>query len=184
MKELILAFIGYLVLATQGSIVLLLLMIGLRMTVWRQNSHPFIQRWEAWLKRYAVALALLVSVVSMLGSLFMSNIMDWFPCHLCWWQRIFMFSIPLILGVLLLMRERRATLAVLPGAMVGAAIGAYHWWGQVSTSGTACAVSFDATGAISSCSESYVMFFGYMSIPMMALTGFVAIIILLLLGRK
>ncbi len=39
------------------------------------------------------------ALVSTLGALFIGEVMGMTPCVLCWWQRIFMFPLALILGM-------------------------------------------------------------------------------------
>src|SRR3990167_6292936 len=62
----------------------------------------FRNSWGAVLSRligkYALFLALFVSTAAVLGSLFYSNVMGFEPCLLCWWQRIFLYPLAIILS--------------------------------------------------------------------------------------
>ncbi|MFC6756067.1 disulfide bond formation protein B [Halomicroarcula sp. GCM10025894] len=82
--------------------------------------------------------ATVVAVVATAGSLFLSLGLGLVPCRLCWYQRILMYPLVVVLGVAAV--ERRAAVAwtALPLVGPGAAIAAYHSWLQVSQ--TACGV--------------------------------------------
>lgn len=53
------------------------------------------------IRRYALHLAWLVAIIATGGSLYMSEILLWEPCKLCWVQRIFMYPLVLLLGIAL-----------------------------------------------------------------------------------
>ena len=78
------------------------------------------------LGRMALWLAWLVATVTTLGSLYYSQIADFIPCELCWFQRICMYPLVLILGVAVWRRDRGVWVYVLPQAVIGAAIAIYH----------------------------------------------------------
>lgn len=66
-------------------------------------------------------------------------------------------------------------------SIAGGAIAAFHYWGQVvNTAMLPCSV----TGLTSSCSTRFTMEYGYITIPLMSLTAYVLIIILMLLTKK
>ena len=102
------------------------------------------------------AVPALVTSVSMLGSLYFSEAVGYRPCVLCWYQRIAMYSLAIILVIAAVRRDR----AIAPYAMVLAALGAgiagYHWllerWPSLDT-GTCSA---DAP-----CSVPYFEVFGF-----------------------
>ncbi len=117
-------------------------------------------------------LAGLVALASTVGSLVYSEVYEFDPCRLCWYQRIAMYPLVLTIGIAAARRDRAGLRAyVLPPAIIGAVIAAYHYLIQVFP-------SFD-TGACSAgvpCSARYVEEFGFVSIPFMAFAGFVAIV--------
>jgi disulfide bond formation protein DsbB len=135
--------------------------------------------WQAkksFYKRHATKLAFLVALASMLGSLFFSEVLGWSPCKLCWWQRIFMYSAAFVLGYSWWRSDHPVGLnyaAVLsvPGALIAAYHVGLHQFERFMPA-TAC-----GTGEVS-CASSYTFWYGYITIPTMALTGFLAILAL------
>ena len=127
----------------------------------------------------AVSVAWVVATVTTLGSLYFSEVADFVPCKLCWYQRICMYPLVLILGVGALRRDRGVRFYVLPLAVVGALIAGYHSWIQAypPENGTSFC-TLDAP-----CTERYVWEFGFVSLPLMALISFVFIITMMLLAR-
>jgi disulfide bond formation protein DsbB len=124
--------------------------------------------------------AWVVATVCTLGSLYFSEIAHFEPCELCWYQRIAMYPLPVILGIALLRRDLGVRYYALALASIGALISIYHYQlerfpGQGSV---ACEVN-------NPCTVVWVWRFHFVSIPWMALSGFAFIITaLLIVGRS
>jgi disulfide bond formation protein DsbB len=131
------------------------------------------------LGRAAVPLAWLVATVTTLGSLYYSEVADFVPCKLCWYQRICMYPLVIILGVAAVRRDRTVRFYVLPLAAVGAVVSIYHSWIQAypPVGGTSFC-TLDAP-----CTERYVWEFGFVSLPLMALSAFAFVITMMLFAR-
>lgn len=119
----------------------------------------------------ALGLAWIVALVSTLGSLYLSEISHFPPCTLCWLQRIAMYPLVVILGIGALRDDRAVRWYALPLAGIGAALALYHtllqrFPGLQQT--TSC--STDAP-----CNVMWLQEFGFVSIPVMALGGFLLI---------
>jgi disulfide bond formation protein DsbB len=122
-------------------------------------------------------LAWLVATVTTLGSLYYSEIADFTPCELCWFQRIFMYPLVLILGVATWRRDRHVWVYVLPQAVVGAGIAVYHTQLQAFPGqATFCTTE-------TPCTTRYVWEFGFVSLPFMALSAFAFIIAMVMVAR-
>lgn len=67
-----------------------------------------------------------VATVATLGALFMSEVMSFAPCVLCWWQRIFMFPLVLILAIGLFPFDAKVLRYALPLALIGLAVAGFH----------------------------------------------------------
>ncbi len=116
--------------------------------------------------------AWLLSLVATLGALFIGEIMGQEPCALCWYQRIFMFPLPIVLGIALLRNDIRVWIYALPLSGLGALIAAYHmleYAGVIPPGMTPCT----ATGP--SCSGASMTLWGWMPIPLLSLAAFAAI---------
>ena len=121
------------------------------------------------LARYGLVFAFLVALGGTVGSLFYSNVIGYVPCELCWYQRIFLYSVTVILGLALWRRDKHiAPYAITLGA-IGSAIAIYHIFLQW---GGSPFIPCDTAG---SCSQRLVFEFGYISIPVMSLTGFLLV---------
>jgi disulfide bond formation protein DsbB len=114
-----------------------------------------------------------VSVLSMFGSLYFSEIMHLQPCKLCWWQRIFMYPIAFILSVAILRKDTKAYLTVLPLSSVGMVIAFYHTLLQANIIKETL-VNCTVDGAVS-CANAQINWFGFMTIPFMSFISFFVI---------
>lgn len=120
-------------------------------------------------------LAWIVALVATIGSLIFSEVIHFEPCRYCWFQRIAMYPLAVILLVGAIRREFQVKYYALPLALLGLAMSAYHYLIQTFPSieggGGSC-------GAVP-CTSKYVDIFGFISIPFMAGCGFIVIAILL-----
>jgi len=119
---------------------------------------------------------LLVSV-SALGSLFFSYVMEFAPCVLCWYQRIFLFPLVLILAIGLFPFDKKVVKYALPLAIAGWLTAVYHnllYAGFIPKSIQPCSQGV-------SCTEEYINLFGFLSIPMLSLLSFSTIVTLLII---
>jgi disulfide bond formation protein DsbB len=124
----------------------------------------------------ALWIAFIGATIATLGSLYYSEIAGFEPCRLCWYQRIFMYPLVLILGVSL-WRKRDASDYLLALAIPGALIAAYHWGIQMMALATpGFSDSCSALGA--SCISAEFMTLGFISIPFLSLSMFLLLIVL------
>lgn len=128
---------------------------------------------------YELWLAFIVAAVATGGSLFFSDIAGFVPCELCWYQRICMYPLSALTLLMALAGDHRAARYLLPLPVIGAGVSTYHLLvenGAVSQS-QACLLS-----APGGCATKWINEFGYVTIPTLALTGFVLLIAFLLLA--
>jgi len=117
---------------------------------------------------------LLVSL-STAGSIFFSSVMEFAPCVLCWYQRICLFPLVLILGAGLVSFDNQVVKYSLPLAVAGWLTALYHtllYSGIIPESIQPCSQGV-------SCTEEYIDLFGFITIPMLSLLSFSTIIALL-----
>jgi disulfide bond formation protein DsbB len=118
------------------------------------------------------SLAFFVSAGAVIASFILSNIIGFIPCDLCWYQRILMFPLPVILGVAILRGDKHAYAYVLPLSIFGAVIGLYQsllQWDIISESTLTCSLTSG------SCAEPEVLLLGFLTIPFGAFLSFMAI---------
>lgn len=121
-----------------------------------------------------LALAWLVALTCTLGSLYFSEIANFPPCALCWYQRIAMYPLAVVLGIAALRRDPAVRVYGWPLAAMGAAIALYHYLLELFP-------DLD-TGACDlgvSCGIVWFKEFGFVTLPYMALSGFVLVAVLL-----
>lgn len=119
-------------------------------------------------------LAFVIALTAMSGSLYFSEVAHLVPCTLCWYQRIAMYPLAPILGIAAVRRDLGVRIYAWVLAGSGAVISIYHYMIQwvPDLDATACAVD-------NPCTAVFVREFGFVSIPFMALAGFLAISALL-----
>jgi len=128
------------------------------------------------LTKRGFALAFIVAVIAMLGSLTYSNIIGYEPCELCWFQRILMYPQVILLGMALIKKDYKMANYSIVLSIIGALIAVYNYLLQI---GVAPATTCSAVEYSVSCSQQFILQYGYITIPMMALSAFVLIISLL-----
>lgn len=132
------------------------------------------QWWEALVASagpVALWLAATMATLATAGSLYYSLGAGFEPCELCWYQRIAMYPLSLILVVAAAGRDTTVGRYVLPIASVGFGLSGYHYLIQHFPD-----LSAGACSASAPCTAAYVWKFGFASIPFMALVSFAAII--------
>ncbi len=136
------------------------------------------------IRAHAITVAFTAALVATLGSLTYSEIIGYEPCKLCWLQRIFMYPQVLVLG-LALWGKHKGSRALLDTSLVmsaiGALIAAYHYLMQLGIvpEGSCAAVGYSV-----SCTARFVMQFGYITIPLMALSAFLLIVFSIVLKKR
>ncbi len=118
--------------------------------------------------------------VSTLGSLFFSHVMEFAPCVLCWYQRICLFPLVLILATGLFPFDVRAVKYALPLAVAGGLTAFYHtllYAKIIPESIKPCSQGV-------SCTEKYIELFGFLSIPMLSFISFSMVIALLIIVKR
>lgn len=125
--------------------------------------------------------AWLLAAVSTLGSLFFSNVLDYAPCVLCWYQRICLFPLVLLLGRALFPLDLSVIKFTVPLAAAGWLLAVYH---NLLFVGIIPADMQPCTQGVS-CTEVNLNWFGFVTIPLLALLSFTAITaILVALNRR
>lgn len=134
----------------------------------------------SYFSKKAFLLSFLIALSSMLGSLFYSEVAGYGPCKLCWYQRILMYPLVPLFGFAILRKRKDITDYALLLSTVGAVLAGYHYLLQI---GAVPSIGCAAVGYSIGCSQRFVMQYGYITLPLMSLTGF-ALISTMMLVRK
>ena len=132
------------------------------------------QRWTL------VFIAWVIATISTLGALFLGEVMGYTPCLLCWYQRIAMFPLVLVLPAGLFPFDPRVVRYALPLALAGLGLAAFHLAlvaGWIPERIRPCEQGVP-------CSDLQVVWFGFINIPLLSLAAFAAIVALLLLSSR
>src|SRR5690625_4752502 len=124
--------------------------------------------------------AWLVSVVATLGSLYFSEIKGFIPCELCWYQRILMYPLTLILGIATFKNDVTVKKYVLPFAIIGWIISLFHYLEQKVPGFAKIKPCVDGVP----CTTEYVNWLGFMTIPFLSFLAFTLITVLMLLIKQ
>jgi disulfide bond formation protein DsbB len=168
----ILAVLALLVQVLLAALALLALasLVSPRARAWLGELRETLLGTELWIA-WAIAL------VATLGSLYFSEIADFPPCRLCWFQRIAMYPLAVLLLVAALRRDfRGAALYGLAFPVAGAAVAIYHVYIEQNPEAESAGCKIGGAP----CSVKWIDELGYITIPVLALTAFLAIGALLL----
>jgi len=120
-----------------------------------------------------------VALLAMAGSLYFSEVANYTPCTLCWYQRIAMYPLVLILGIAIVRRDLAIRPYAIALAAVGAGISTYHylleWFPDIDAG--ACHVGIP-------CTQVWFREFGFITLPLLALIAFALVIALLLIPAR
>lgn len=130
-------------------------------------------------KGYVLAwiMAWILALIATLGSLYFSEIRGFIPCTLCWYQRIFMYPIVILMGLSLLVKDYNIKRHILSLSIPGFFFALFHVLLQKSS----ILQSFEPCKIGVSCSTLYINWFGFITIPVLSLTVFFIITMLLLM---
>lgn len=127
---------------------------------------------HGYMKRIVLYIAWIQSVIATAGSLYFSEIMHFPPCVLCWYQRICMYPLVILIAVGILTKDKKMPLYVLPLAIIGWGIAAFHnllYYKILPESAAPCVAGV-------SCTTKFISWFGFVTIPLLSLIAFSVII--------
>ncbi len=120
------------------------------------------------------------SLIATAGSLYFSEIVGYEPCELCWYQRILMYPMVIVLGIAYIRKDFKAAAYSVALSSIGILISLYHYSIQkipfLTESAPAC-------GRIP-CTGQYINWFGFVTIPLLALVAFIIILIMSLITLR
>ena len=156
------------------QIVIIFILINL--TFFRKRNNPFLIT----LKNYTFILGFISALGAFALSLFYSNIVGFPPCELCWVQRIFLYPQLILFGMELYKRDRSIVDFSMVFAIFGSIVSMYHIYIENGGSSNLSCATLNTTNISQvSCATRYIYEFGYITMPVMALTLSLFIIIIL-----
>ncbi len=132
------------------------------------------------LSKYGILLGFLVSLAGIVLSLIYSELYGIVPCGLCWLARVFLYPQAVLFGIALWKKDAGVWLYSLGLSVLGAVITLYHHYLQI---GGTSVLPCPAAGNVD-CAKRFIFEFGYVTFPLVAFSGFVLLIILMLFVAK
>jgi disulfide bond formation protein DsbB len=112
-----------------------------------------------------------IALGATMGSIILSEIFGFVPCSLCWYQRILMFPLPVILTVGLYRRDPGVAVYALPLAGLGVLVAGYHsllQWGVIHEGIAPCLATV-------ACTTKQIDWLGFVTIPFMSMLAFAGV---------
>lgn len=125
-------------------------------------------------------LAWVTAIIAMGGSLFFSEQMKFVPCTLCWYQRILMYPLVILLGLAFYRNDREIYKYILPISVIGVILSGYHYALQKIPTLS----EFSACTSGVPCSGQYINWLGFVTIPFLSFTAFTIITISMIMLWK
>jgi disulfide bond formation protein DsbB len=147
------------------------------------NARATVTSWARAVAPQSVVFAWIVATVTTLGSLYYSEHAGFVPCELCWYQRIVMYPLVIVLGVAALRRDRAIWITTLAFVVIGAPLSLYHWLVERVP-------AFEESSSCSAttpCSAPWFEKLGFVTLAWMAMSAFLLIGVLMvctLLGAR
>lgn len=123
--------------------------------------------------RAGLYLALLAAWVATAGSLYMSEVLGWIPCLWCWYQRVAMYPLAVVLAAGLIARDRNTPRYALVLAVPGILASTYH----ILLQKVPAFAQFESCRVGVPCSVDYLNWLGFITIPMLAWVAFAIVIV-------
>lgn len=127
---------------------------------------------KGWVNEVMPWIAWVTALLALVGSLFFSEVLAWPPCLLCWWQRVAMYPLVVIIAAGLIMGDPKMKVYSLLLAVAGLGIAVYHnllYYGIIPENIQPCSEGL-------SCTERQLELWGFVTIPLLSLLSFVVVI--------
>ena len=133
-----------------------------------------------WIKRNILFVALAQAIVATASSLYLSTFLHLTPCVLCWYQRIMMYPLVIVIVVGIWKKIRELEYFVLPFTIIGLFISAYHnllQYGVIKEKIVQCSI-------VTPCVTPDHGLLGFITVPFLSFTAFTVITICMIIYRK
>lgn len=132
------------------------------------------------MRTYSLYFAWLLSLIGTLLSLFLSEMLHWPICALCWYQRICLYPLVIILGIATFRNDYQITIYTIPLTLLGIVFAGYQYLEQMIPGFS----PIDVCGTGPSCSHIDWIFGGFITLPLISAAGFVLISACLFMSKR
>jgi disulfide bond formation protein DsbB len=133
------------------------------------------------LKEHALIISWLIAVVALLATLYLSEIMLWPVCHLCWYQRICLYPQVILLGIAAFKNDRGILPYTLCLSVIGLIFAVYQYLTQLFPI-TFEGITLCGTGP--SCATMHMNWLGFITLPLIGIVGFIVLAVVQAIGRR
>ena len=161
----------FLVLTIVADVVVAFALVSALAALVSPRARASVVAWARAVAPQSVVFAWIVAAVTTLGSLYYSEHAGFIPCELCWYQRILMYPLVIVLGVAALRRDRKVWITALVFVALGAPLSLYHWLVErvpAFEESSSCS-------AITPCSTPWFEKLGFVTLAWMAMSAFLLI---------
>ncbi|OGG49615.1 hypothetical protein A2763_02930 [Candidatus Kaiserbacteria bacterium RIFCSPHIGHO2_01_FULL_54_36] len=163
-----------------ATIVLQILTVAFLAVYFLRHQFPDLEGIVSYLRTWGIGIAFLASAGASIVTVVHSGIFGLPPCPLCWWQRAFLYPQVVMFGIAVLMRDRVIAGYSIALSIIGLMIGVYHHVLQMYPTGS---LPCPSEGGVS-CGQILFLQFGYITYPMMSISAFAFLIVLMLFVRS
>jgi disulfide bond formation protein DsbB len=139
------------------------------------GARATVASWARAIAPQSIAFAWIVATVTTLGSLYYSEHAGFVPCELCWYQRIVMYPLVVVLGVAILRRDRLVWITTAVFVVIGAPLSLYHWLVER----VPAFAESSSCSAVAPCSAPWFERWGFVTLAWMAMSSFLLIGVLM-----
>ena len=135
---------------------------------------------KTFLRQNALYIAWIIALLAVIGSLYFSEIKGFAPCALCWYQRIAIYPLVVLIPIGIIKKDPRIADYVLSLTIVGTLISIYQnllYYKILPESISPCSAGV-------SCTTKYVEYFGFLTIPLLSLITLITITVLMIMYKK
>jgi len=130
-------------------------------------------------RHWCLFLSWLVALFSLISSLYLSEIRMLPICHLCWYQRVCLYPLAILLGIATVKNDKGIVPYVLPLSLLGAFFSLIQYLEQKFH-----LIPINICRAGPSCSDIHLEFFGFITLPLISFIVSIVISLLLLLAKR
>ena len=130
-------------------------------------------------QKIALPLAAMITTTAMLGSLYFSEIVNYKPCRLCWFQRSAMYPLAILLVAANFKKFKFTKIMAVVLALVGGSVSTYHWFLERFPD-----LDAGVCDAKLPCSVVWFENFGFVTLSFMAFTAFFTTVVLVTLSPQ
>ncbi len=135
---------------------------------------------KTFLRQNALYIAWIIALLAVIGSLYFSEVKGFAPCVLCWFQRIAIYPLVVLIPIGIIKKDPRIADYVLSLTIVGTLISIYQnllYYKILPESISPCSAGV-------SCTTKYVEYFGFLTIPLLSLITLITITVLMIMYKK